>query len=40
VMGELMAGRVAVSPREAVMPDSLEQMRVGPVTAREIGWVR
>jgi hypothetical protein len=40
VMGELMAGRVAVSPREAVMPDSLEQMRVGPFTAREIGWVR
>ena len=39
-MGELMAGRVAVSPGDAEMPASLEQMLVGPVTAREIGWVK
>jgi len=38
--GELMAGRLALSPREAVVPDNLRQMVVGPVTAREIGWVR
>jgi hypothetical protein len=38
--GEIMAGRIAISPREAVIPDSLEQMNVGPATAREIGWSR
>jgi hypothetical protein len=39
-MGELMAGRVAVSPSDAEIPASLEQMLVGPATAREIGWVQ
>jgi hypothetical protein len=38
--GELMAGRLALSPRDAVMPDNLRQMIVGGLTAREIGWVR
>lgn len=36
--GEIMAGRIATSPSTAVIPDSLEQMTVGPATAREIGW--
>ena len=36
--GEIMAGRVARSAREAVVPDDLEVMLVGPITAREIGW--
>jgi hypothetical protein len=39
-IGEIMAGRVAVSTDEAVIPESLGQMTVGPVTAREIGWSR
>jgi len=37
-VGELMAGRLAISPREAVVPDSLRRMNVGPLTAQEIGW--
>jgi len=36
--GEIMAGRVAVNAREAVIPDGVQQMVVGPATAREIGW--
>jgi len=40
VIGELMAGRRALSPRDAVMPDNLRQVAVGALTAREIGWVR
>jgi hypothetical protein len=38
--GEIMAGRIALNAHEATIPDSLEQMTVGPVTAREIGWLR
>jgi hypothetical protein len=38
--GEIMAGRIAVSANEAVVPDGLEQMLVGTETAREIGWTR
>jgi hypothetical protein len=38
--GEIMAGRIATSATEAVIPDSLTQMLVGPATAREIGWVQ
>lgn len=38
--GEIMAGRIAESSREAVIPDSLASMVVGPATAREIGWSR
>jgi hypothetical protein len=37
--GEIMAGRIAVGPREAVVPDSLDDMVVGAQTAREIGWI-
>jgi hypothetical protein len=36
--GEIMAGRIASSATDAVIPDSLAQMTVGPATAREIGW--
>jgi hypothetical protein len=35
-----MAGRRALSPREAVVPDGLDEMTVGALTAREIGWTR
>ncbi|HSW33387.1 MAG TPA: hypothetical protein VLH36_07195 [Steroidobacteraceae bacterium] len=38
--GEIMAGRIAVSTREAVIPEGLQQMMVGPVTAHEIGWAK
>jgi hypothetical protein len=38
--GEIMAGRVATGPAEAVIPDGLEAMLVGAATAREIGWTR
>ena len=38
--GEIMAGRIATSAGTAAIPDSLEQMNVGPGTAREIGWPR
>jgi hypothetical protein len=37
--GEIMAGRVAVGAREAEIPDGLDVMLVGPLTAREIGWL-
>ncbi|HEX9773211.1 MAG TPA: hypothetical protein VGA44_07080 [Steroidobacteraceae bacterium] len=36
--GEIMAGRIAVSPLRAELPDRLAQMVVGAATAREIGW--
>ncbi len=38
--GELMAGRVAISPNEAEIPAGLDQMVVGSLTAREIGWTK
>jgi len=38
--GEIMAGRIATSASEAVIPDALSSLSVGPVTAREIGWLR
>jgi hypothetical protein len=37
--GEIMAGRIAAGAGAAVIPESLGQMTVGPVTAREIGWL-
>lgn len=37
--GEIMAGRIAARAAEAVIPDGLHQMLVGPATAREIGWL-
>jgi hypothetical protein len=38
-LGEIMAARMPLSATEARLPDSLEDERVGPLTAREIGWV-
>jgi len=35
---EIMAGRIALSARGSRMPDSLDQVRVGQLTATEIGW--
>lgn len=37
---EIMAVKTPLSATDARMPDGLEDERVGPVTAREIGWVR
>jgi hypothetical protein len=37
---ELMAGRIPLSPGRAEIPESLDQVVVGRVTAREIGWLR
>ncbi len=37
---EIMAGRLAVAPGEAVMPAGLGQAVVGELTATEIGWLR
>jgi hypothetical protein len=37
---EIMAGRVPLAPDRQVMPDDLAQVRVGALTAREIGWSR
>ena len=39
-LGEIMAVKTPLSVTEARMPDSLEDERVGPETAREIGWIR
>jgi hypothetical protein len=39
-LAEIMAGRMPVSAAQARLPESLEDERVGPLTAREIGWVR
>lgn len=38
-LAEIMAGRRAVSPRDALMPDSLDDTVIGTATAREIAWV-
>jgi hypothetical protein len=38
-LAEIMAGRMPLAATEARLPDSLEDERVGPLTAREIGWV-
>ena len=38
--GEIMAGRIALAPGRAVIPEGLEQVRVGAATAHEIGWTR
>ena len=39
-LAEIMAVKMPLSATQARMPDGLEDERVGPVTAREIGWVR
>jgi hypothetical protein len=38
-LAEIMAGRMPLSATQARLPDSLDDERVGPLTAREIGWV-
>ncbi len=38
--GEIMAGRIATSASVAEIPHSLARIRVGPATAREIGWLQ
>jgi hypothetical protein len=38
-LAEIMAGQVPLSATEARLPDSLDEERVGPLTAHEIGWV-
>jgi hypothetical protein len=37
---EWMAGEVPVAPGRGRVAATLEEMQVGPVTAREIGWTR
>jgi hypothetical protein len=39
-LAEIMAARLPLSAAEARLPDSLQDERVGPLTAREIGWIR
>ncbi|HET7204508.1 MAG TPA: hypothetical protein VFI92_14185 [Steroidobacteraceae bacterium] len=36
---EIMAGRIALGADAAAVPESLRQAVLGPVTAREIGWI-
>ena len=38
-LAEIMASRMPISAIDARLPDGLEEERVGPVTALEIGWV-
>lgn len=37
---ELMAGRIPISPNQAVIPRSLREVVIGPLTASEIGWIK
>jgi hypothetical protein len=37
---ELMGGRIVLSPTTAEVPHDLDQVRVGPATAREVGWLK
>lgn len=37
---ELMAGRIAISPNTAKIPESLDEVVIGDATANEIGWSR
>jgi len=39
-LAEIMAGRRALAPAQAEMPDSLQDVVVGPLTAAEIRWIR
>jgi hypothetical protein len=36
---ELMAGRIPVSRTQSQIPESLQQVVIGPLTAAEIGWI-
>lgn len=35
---EIMVGEIPIRPGHGVVPDRLDQLRVGPLTAAEIGW--
>jgi hypothetical protein len=37
---ELMAGRIALSETTAETPTQLDDVLIGPATAREIGWAK
>jgi hypothetical protein len=37
---ELMGGRIPVNASEAEIPESLQQVVIGPLSAAEIGWTR
>lgn len=39
-LAEIMAGQMPISATDAQLPDGLQDERVGPLTAREIGWIR
>ena len=39
VHAEWMVGEVPLGPGRGRLPESIDELRVGPVTAREIGWV-
>ena len=39
-LAEIMAVKTPLSATDARMPEGLEEERVGPATAREIGWIR
>ena len=39
-LAEIMAGQMPLSATQARLPDTLEDERVGALTAREIGWTR
>jgi hypothetical protein len=38
-LAELMGGRIPLTANKAEIPESLHRVRVGPLTAEEIGWV-
>jgi hypothetical protein len=38
-VAEIMGGRIPLSDRQAVMPQSVVSSRIGPKTAREIHWI-
>lgn len=36
---EIMGGRIAISDSKATIPESLKRVVIGPITAKEIGWI-
>jgi hypothetical protein len=39
-LAELMAGRTPLSPSHAEQPESLHDVVIGALTAREINWIK
>jgi hypothetical protein len=37
---ELMGGRIPLTTKKSAIPESLDQVVVGPMTAAEIGWIK